>query len=93
MFDPTDDGYDISALQPNTVHVIGDIHLTSQQDFLDIDSLAELVQFSQDVAMQGYAPQTSIEVQKNLAGETFTHRKMFLRYKPLGRFIKDQPGN
>lgn len=62
-------------------------------DFLDIDSLAELVQFSQDVAMQGYAPQTSIEVQKNLAGETFTHRKMFLRYKPLGRFIKDQPGN
>ena len=62
-------------------------------DFLDIDSLAELVQFSQDVPMQGYAPQTSVEVQKNLAGETFTHRKMFLRYKPLGRFIKDQPGN
>jgi len=60
-------------------------------DFLDIDTLAELVQFSQDVGMQGYSPQSSVEIQKNTAGETFTHRKIFLRFKPLGRFIKDKP--
>ena len=60
-------------------------------DFLDITNMGELGQESQDIGLQGYSPQTFIEIQKNTAGETFTHRKIFLRFKPLGRFIKDKP--
>ena len=64
---------------------------TLDADFLDLTALAELVQVSQDINMQGYGPQTSLEMQKNTAGETWTHRKIFARYKSVGRHIKKRP--
>jgi len=45
-------------------------------------------QFEQDIDLIGYAPQTSLKMAMNATNQTFVVRKIFPRFKPLGRFTK-----
>lgn len=66
---------------------------TLDVDQLDVAKLTEIVQLSQDLPLLGYAPHTSIQLAMTQAGQTWSHRKIFLRYKPLGRFPKQLPSD
>ena len=48
-------------------------------------------QLSQDGKLYGYSPNTSIRIAQNAADQSYTFRKIFLRYKPLGRFREPKP--
>lgn len=53
--------------------------------------LADAVQLSQDKALFGYGPQSSIRLTQNAAGQSFTFRKLVLQYEVLGRTTKPEP--
>jgi hypothetical protein len=78
--------------QPQSLNLAG-TGFTLDSDTLDLTTLAEIKQLSQDLPLVGYAPQSSIQLSMASEGQTFAHRKIFLRYKPLGRFTKELPSD
>jgi hypothetical protein len=75
-----------------TMNLAGD-GFELDSDPLDLTDLAEVRQLSQDLPMTGYAPQSSVQLAMNQIEQTWKLRKSFLRYKPLGRFLKQLPSD
>tara|TARA_Y100000593_G_scaffold72714_2_gene133580 strand:- start:1521 stop:3032 length:1512 start_codon:yes stop_codon:yes gene_type:complete len=46
---------------------------------------------SVDAPLTGYSPTSSIKISLNAKDQTYTYRKILMRFKPLGRFGKPKP--
>lgn len=53
--------------------------------------LQEVRQLSQDMSMLGYSPSCGIRISQNAVNQSYSFRKIFLRFKPLGRQLKPKP--
>lgn len=88
--------YDLSVQQTgaDVVGSANSLNLTGNTLVLPGDLpefISDDTQFSQDLELFGYSAQTAIRFSMNAPSQTWTMRKAFLRYKPLGRFNKPQP--
>ena len=56
------------------------------QSSLDLTKLYVSRQVPRETALQGFGPHASLKISMNANDQTFSHRKIMMRFKPLGRY-------
>jgi len=62
-----------------------------EADNLDGQTLDPIRMQHQDTKMQGYGPHSSLKLDMNASGQSFTHRRIYMVHKPLGKFQRPKP--